>query len=72
MKLELDEQERRAVSRSLVESKSLLIENTKDTTKPQTVRRSGLLELDAIVSVLRKLRAVCRPRITTGPRPRTS
>jgi hypothetical protein len=46
LKLELDEQERRAVDRSLVNRKALLIENAEDTTKPKAVRRSGLLELD--------------------------
>jgi hypothetical protein len=62
LKLELDEQERRAVGRSLVDRKALLIENAGDTTKPQAVRRSGLLELKANASVLRKLRAANGPR----------
>jgi hypothetical protein len=65
LKLELDEQERRAVGRSLVDRKALLIENARDTTKPRAVRGSGLLELKAIVSVLRKLRAANGPRNTT-------
>jgi hypothetical protein len=46
LKLELDDQERRAVAKSLVDRKALLIENAGDTTKP--ARRSGLLELKAI------------------------
>jgi hypothetical protein len=65
MKLELNEQERRAVGRSLVDRKALLIENAGDTTKPRAVRRSGLLELKAIASVVRKLRAANGPRNTT-------
>ena len=72
MKLELDEQERRAVRKSLVDRKALLIETAGDMTKRKVVRRSGLLELKAIVSVLRKLRAANRPRNTiesTPPKP---
>jgi hypothetical protein len=56
----MDEQERRAVGRSLVHRKALLIENPEDTTKPKAVRRSGMLELRAIASVLRKLRRSTR------------
>lgn len=62
MKLELDEQERRAVGRSLLDRKALLIENAEDTTKPRAVRRSGSLELKVIASVLRRLRAANGPR----------
>ena len=62
MKLELDERERRAVHRSLVDRKALLIENAEDTTKPKAVRGRGLLELRVIASVLRRLRAANEPR----------
>jgi hypothetical protein len=65
LELEIDDRERRAIGRSLVDRKALLIENAEDTTKPRAVRRSGLLELKAIASVLRKLRAANRPRNTT-------
>jgi hypothetical protein len=58
LKLELNDQERRAVSKSLAERKARLIENVEDTTKPRAARRLGLLELEAIASVLRKLRRV--------------
>jgi hypothetical protein len=56
VKLELDDQERRAVAKSLVERKARLIESTEDTTQPRAAQRAGLLELSAIASVLRKLR----------------
>jgi hypothetical protein len=56
LKLELDDQERRVVSKSLVERRGRLIENAEDTTLPRAAKRSGLLELAAIKSVLRKLR----------------
>jgi hypothetical protein len=56
VKLELDDQERRAVAKSLVERKARLIESTEDTTQPRAVQRAGLFELSAIASVLRKLR----------------
>jgi hypothetical protein len=56
LKLELDSQERRAVGKSLVERRGRLIENAEDTTKPLAAKRSALLELAAIKSVLRKLR----------------
>jgi hypothetical protein len=56
LKLELNDQERRAVGKSLVERKMRLIESTEDTTRPVIARQSWLLELAAITSVLRKLR----------------
>jgi hypothetical protein len=56
LKLELNDQERRAVTRSLAERKARLIEDAGDTTQTRTARRSALLELAATVSVLRKLR----------------
>jgi hypothetical protein len=56
LKLELNDQERRAVNKSLVERKAHLIEISEDTTLPRGTQRLGLLELEAIVSVLRKLR----------------
>jgi hypothetical protein len=57
LKIELDEQERRAVSKSLAERKGRLIENVEDSTQSRVSRRSGLLEIKAIASVLRKLRS---------------
>jgi hypothetical protein len=56
LKLELNDQERRAVARSLAERKARLIEEAGDTTQLPGARRSGLLELPAITSVLQKLR----------------
>jgi hypothetical protein len=56
LKLDLNNQERRAVGKSLAERKARLIENAGDTTQPRAARRSGTLELEAIASVLRKLR----------------
>jgi hypothetical protein len=55
LKLELNDQERRAVARSLAERKARLIEEAGDTTQLPAKRRSRLLELAAITSVLRKL-----------------
>ena len=60
MKLELNDQERIAVGRSLAERKARLIEKAGDTTQPRAAKRSGSLELEAIVSVLRKLRPMLR------------
>ena len=62
MKLELNDQERRAVGKSLVERKARLIENTGDTTQARVTQRLGLLELEAIASVLSKLRRLARCR----------
>jgi hypothetical protein len=56
LKLELDDQERRAVVTSLVERRARLVENDEDTTLPRAAKRLGLLDLAAIKSVLRKLR----------------
>jgi hypothetical protein len=56
VKLELNDQERRALGRSLAERKTRLIENAGDTTQPRAAKRSGSLELEAIASVLGKLR----------------
>jgi hypothetical protein len=55
LKLELNDQERRAVSRSLAERKALLIEMAGDTTQSRDARRGGSIELAAITAVLRKL-----------------
>jgi hypothetical protein len=55
LKLELNDQERRAVSKSLAERKALLIEMAGDTTQTQAARRAGSTELAVIASVLRKL-----------------
>jgi hypothetical protein len=55
-KIELNDQERRALSKALGERKARLIEHTGDTTQPRAIQRAGLLELSAIASVLRKLR----------------
>jgi len=57
LKIELDDQEQRAIGKSLVERKARLIENAGDTTQPRAGRRSGSFELRAIASVLRKLRS---------------
>jgi hypothetical protein len=62
VKLELDSQERRAVCRSLIERRSRLIENVEDTTQPRAAKRSALLELAAIKSVLGKLRGLLGPQ----------
>jgi hypothetical protein len=54
LKLELDDQERGAVSKSLVERTGRLIENAEDTTLPRATKQSALRELAAIKSVLEK------------------
>jgi hypothetical protein len=56
LKIELNDQEKRAVGRLLMERKALLIETTEDTTQPDAERRAGLIELLVIASTLRKLR----------------
>ena len=56
MKIELDNQKRRAVGRLLLERKALLIEITEDTTQPDAARRAGSIELSVIESILGKLR----------------
>jgi hypothetical protein len=56
LKIELNDHERRAVDRALVERKARLIESAGDTTQTRAMQRAGLLELSAIASVLRKLR----------------
>jgi hypothetical protein len=55
LKLELNDQERRAVSRALAERKARLVEQAGDTTQTQDARRSASLEVAAIISALRKL-----------------
>ena len=60
LKIELNDQERRALDKALVERKERLIENTGDTTQTRATQRAGLLELSAIASVLRKLRCLTR------------
>jgi hypothetical protein len=60
LKLELDDQERRAVGKSLVERRGRLIENAEDTTLPRAAKRSASLELAANKSVLRKLHGNAR------------
>jgi hypothetical protein len=67
LKLKLNDQERRAVGRALVDRKARLTETVGDTTQLPATRRSGLLELGAIISVLRELRLAtvrrgCRKR----------
>jgi hypothetical protein len=57
VKLDLDERERRAVSISLADRKARLIELAQDTTQHPAARRAGMLELEAIKSVLRKLKS---------------
>jgi hypothetical protein len=44
LKLELNDQERRAVGKSLVERKARLSENAEDTTQPRAAQRSGSFE----------------------------
>jgi hypothetical protein len=56
LKIELDDPERRALGRALVDHRARLIESTGDTTQTRAKQRAGLLELSAIASVLRKLR----------------
>jgi hypothetical protein len=60
LQIELNDQERRALGRALIERRARLIEHTGDTTQPRATQRAGLLELLAIASVLRKLRAKLR------------
>jgi hypothetical protein len=60
LKLELSDEERRAVGKSLVDRRARLIEDAEDTTRPLAARRSWLLELEAIASVLGKLRRALR------------
>src|SRR6516165_9801818 len=60
LKIKLNDQERRALGRALVERKARLIESTGDTTQTRAAQRAGLLELSAIASVLRKLRRLTR------------
>ena len=55
MKIEFNDQERRAAGRLLTERKALLIETTEDTTQADSARRAGLIELSIIESVLGKL-----------------
>jgi hypothetical protein len=55
LKLELNDQERRAVSRSLAERKARLIESAGDTTLSRAEQRAASVELSAVSSVLRKL-----------------
>jgi hypothetical protein len=55
VKFELDDQERRAIRRAVVERKARLIEKVGDTTQTDDARRLGSRELAAIASVLRKL-----------------
>jgi hypothetical protein len=57
VKIELDNPERRTVTRSLVERRNWLIEIVEDTTRSPASRRIGLLELTLIASILRKLGA---------------
>jgi hypothetical protein len=56
LKIELNDQERRAVGRLLTERKALLIEITEDTTQPDPARRAGSIELLTIASLIGKLR----------------
>jgi hypothetical protein len=60
LKIELNDQQRRAVGRALVERRARLIESTGDTTLTRARQRAGSLELSAIASVLRKLRRLIR------------
>jgi hypothetical protein len=60
LKLDLDDEGRRAVVSDLVERKARLIDNIEDTARHPAARRSGSLELTAIASVLLKLRLADR------------
>jgi hypothetical protein len=55
LKIELNDQERRAVDRLLADRKAHLTEITGDTTWPDRARRAGSIELSAIESILGKL-----------------
>jgi hypothetical protein len=55
LKIELDNQERRAVGRLLAKQQALLIEMTEDTTQPDSERRAGLIELSVIDAIVGKL-----------------
>jgi hypothetical protein len=56
LKLEIDDRERRAIDRSLVERRSHLIEKAGDTTLASARRRADLRDRSAIASALQKLR----------------
>jgi rhodanese-related sulfurtransferase len=56
LKLELDQRERRTVSRCLLPCRSRLIETIGDTTRSPASRRIASRELELVESVLRKLR----------------
>jgi hypothetical protein len=55
LKIQLNDQERRAVGRLLTERKALLIETAEDTTQPDAARHAALIELSVLESVLEKL-----------------
>jgi hypothetical protein len=65
LELEIDDHERRAIERSLVALRSLLIEKVEDTTLTSAQRQAGLRELLAVSSALRKLRPPNRRRQPT-------
>jgi hypothetical protein len=54
LRIELNDQERRAVGGLLTERKALLIELTEDTTQSDMARRAGSIELSVIESILGK------------------
>ncbi len=56
VKLELDDQELRAVGKSLAERKARLVEIVHDTTLHPATRRAGVREQEVVASILRKLR----------------
>jgi hypothetical protein len=56
LEVKLNDQERRVVCRLLAERKVRLVEMTEDTTEPDLVRRTGLIELLTIDSAIVKLR----------------
>ena len=63
MKIELDNQQRRAMGRLLLERKALLIEVTEDTTQPDAARRAGSIELSVIESIIGKVTAASATRL---------
>ena len=62
LKLELDQRERRIVSRCLLTCRSPLIETIGDTTRSPASRRIASRELELVESVLRKLECILRSK----------
>jgi hypothetical protein len=58
VKLELNDQERRAVNRSLAEREARLIENAEDTTHPRGTQRAASVDLSAMTVAASATRSV--------------